>query len=86
MTRIVNPDHGLHASMGYSFRCRIESREFRTLMLRKRVMFRCVIERSFMAWEDFSEGPWRRSIEQAEYDGNKRLDELEVQHSGAKYI
>jgi len=86
MPRIVNPDHGLYASMGYSFRCRIDSREFRTITLRKRTMFRCVIERSFMAWEDFEEGPWRKTIEIAEADGNRRLDELDVKHNGARYL
>ena len=49
-------------------------------------MFRCVIERSFMAWEDFEEGPWRKTIEIAEADGNRRLDELDVKHNGARYL
>lgn len=73
-TRVVQPTHGPDAQMGYKYRARVEGEVFG--WIKKRQMFRCVIERHFMGWCDCEWGRWRTDPNRAIADANARLDRL----------
>jgi hypothetical protein len=82
--RVVTAAHGNDAAMRYKFRVRIQEKNGRYgfLWLKRGMLYRTVLERYHMSWEDYWPNEWSPNKEEVIKQANAILDRIESTPKG----